>query len=330
MSKRKKATLLLSILTVIFATAALSSTIKAADTVLAITPAKTTYYTHSTPVGTTFKLNVTVYDVLDLYTWQINVTYDTSMLNCTAASLPADQVFAGKTYFAPPVVLGNGWVFYGATLLGEPAGVDATEGRLAQLTFEIISAPSTGVFRSSVDFSGIGPETFMQDTPGIDIIFTTESGTYEYWYTEYLVHDIVVGSQTYTVTTLSNGTITPVPMIFEEPPHNRTAFNITGTADAVGFVNITIPNNFMWNSGIWNVTVGGQDVVFTAVANSSHTSLYFTFTFTGTDQLTHIVAPHVIPEFSQALMLAFLMIATLGAVIFASTMRAKRHIHVRS
>ncbi len=152
----------------------------AGETRLAIIPKNNTFYPGTTPIYSTFKLNVTVYDVSDLFTWQINVTYDPSMLNCTGASLPSDHVFAGKTYFVVPANLGSGWVLYGASLLGDPPGVNVIEGRLAQLTFKIIAVPETGSLSCGIDFTTPPTKTFMLNPVGTDISFIVENGYYKY------------------------------------------------------------------------------------------------------------------------------------------------------
>lgn len=181
----EKGTLWLMILLVATITSNLYSIINASNGArLTITPQNNVFHTNTTFVYDTFTVNVTVHDIIDLYTWQINVTYDPALLNVTRAFLPDDNVFAGKNSFAVEPILAEGSVLYGATLLGEPLGVDVIEGRLAQLEFQIMSGPPTdGSVSCNLDFVGVADssETFMLKSPPQDIIsIVAESGYYEY------------------------------------------------------------------------------------------------------------------------------------------------------
>ena len=152
---------------------------------MAILPRENIFSTLENPVGSTFTVNVTVYDIIDLFTWQINVTFDPALLNMTNIYVPTDNVFAGKTLFVIDPYINVGWVIYGATLFAPEPGVNVTQGRLAQIEFQIISAPPTGESVScSLDFSGAddSTETFMLDSqrPQKDIPFLTQNGYYEY------------------------------------------------------------------------------------------------------------------------------------------------------
>jgi len=186
-SLSEKGALWLMILLVAMIASNLHSTINASNgTRLTIMPQNNIFYTNTTFVYDTFTVNVTVHDIVDLHTWQVNVTYDPVLLNVTRAFLPDDNVFTGKNPFAVEPVMEEGWVLYGATLLGlgQP-GVNVTEGRLAQIEFQILLAPPTDESVScSLNFSGTGVsyETFMLDSqdPKNDIPFVAESGYYEY------------------------------------------------------------------------------------------------------------------------------------------------------
>lgn len=166
--------------------AAMLPTVNAQAT-LAIVPQSNTFYTTTTPINSTFTVNATGYDIIDLYTWQITIDFDPAVLECVSATLPTDHVFAGLTFFVSPAVIDDiaGTVLYGATLLGGESGVNVSEGTLAQFTFKMISAPpNIGSVSSGIDFyypgADAAAETFMQDYPGAYIPFTAENGYYEY------------------------------------------------------------------------------------------------------------------------------------------------------
>lgn len=120
------------------------------------------------PPTDSFKVNVTVHDVENLYGWQIKLYFDPAILNCTAAEYPADHVFAGKQFMPVNAVIKNDSVLFGATLYGED--VFNGTGTLCQITFI-----GESVGDSSLDFDA--NETYLLDFDLNDIQMTTEQGS---------------------------------------------------------------------------------------------------------------------------------------------------------
>jgi len=100
------------------------------------------FTTATTHVGDTFEAEVWVFNVTDLFGWQLNVTFDNTMLNVVDIYLPADNIFAGKTTLPVAKDINNdaGYVLWGVSLgLGEsPVSGD---GKLCTIQFEIIAEP---------------------------------------------------------------------------------------------------------------------------------------------------------------------------------------------
>ena len=110
----------------------------------------------SLSIGQEFIVNVTVEDVVDLYTWQVQVFFDPSIINCTNAWIPAGSPFD----FAvdSPIVIDptEGWVSLGSSKLGEVPGTSGN-GTLASIQFKVM-----GVGSSGIDFSTpYGTQTFL-------------------------------------------------------------------------------------------------------------------------------------------------------------------------
>lgn len=290
-------------------------------TTVSIDPTNSIFNVWATPINSTFTINVTVTDVIDLWNWQAVLCFNTSMLHCIDAIVPTDSPF--NFPIKGLVIIDNvtGYVIMGASQIGTAPGVNGS-GVLATMTFKIIDAPTTQGESLTSNFTfceaihGSPPQpfnTFLADPDIIEMPFTPINGTYEYNWPSVntLIHEIVVDEQTYTVVTESNCTLNPVPMDFDLAEH-ALYFNISGTAENAGYVNVTIPKDFMWDD--FNVAVNGEQKVPETSANDTHTFIYFTFNFTGADQPVAITAESVVPEFSSTLiMLTMLLITTLAA-----------------
>ena len=89
-------------------------------------------------VKETVTVNVTVTNVTNLMSWRIRVFYDVSLVNCTAAWLPDDNVFAGKNPFWDWRVDfrdGRWCVQMGASIIPLLSGVFNGSGTLCRLNF---------------------------------------------------------------------------------------------------------------------------------------------------------------------------------------------------
>jgi uncharacterized protein YbaA (DUF1428 family) len=119
--------------------------------------------------------------------------------------------------------------------------------------------------------------------------------------TERYAHEIVVPNEnTYTVFTLSNSTVSPVPMEFNATGKSLS-FNVNGTG--AGFCKVTIPKSFMRGDSNWKVYVDNTEITpDTSSSNDTHTNLYFTYEFASTLPV-EIVGTWVVPEFPPLLML---------------------------
>jgi len=139
------------------------------------------YTTRQKSVGDTFTINVTVKDVTDLFSWQIGVRWNASLLNYSSISLPANHIFAGKSYLpAGPDFPEPGYLVYGVSL-GPGQKSFTGSGTLCQITFKIIKAPLPGQTLScSISFEKIGEDTFLLNSMGLDISFTTVNAQYNY------------------------------------------------------------------------------------------------------------------------------------------------------
>lgn len=115
----------------------------------------------SLTINDTFIVNATVENVVDLYGWQVELFFNSSILNCTKALLPTDNVFAGKSMVPVSPVIDNvkGSVLFGCSLMGEVSTFNGS-GTLCQIEFKI-----KAIGMSSLNFSQpYGEDTFLWDS----------------------------------------------------------------------------------------------------------------------------------------------------------------------
>lgn len=129
--------------------------------------------------GATFKINLTVADVTDLYGWQAKILFDNTVLECTSTGtqLPSNHVFTGMSYQSPAPDIRNadGYVFVMAILMSGP-GVNVTQGLLYQIQFSVIGRGLSDLSFDKINKTG---GTYMIRTDGIRIAFTPEEGLFD-------------------------------------------------------------------------------------------------------------------------------------------------------
>jgi hypothetical protein len=138
----KKTTFTLLVLTLLLSTAA---NLKWAygQTSVSVSPTTLNVGSSETELPTTFNVNITVGSVSNLYGWQVNLTFDPTIVQVTSAFLPPNNVFSDKKPIAPPAQIDN---TKGRLLLGANVGPGQTtfsgSGILCTVKFKAI-APGT-------------------------------------------------------------------------------------------------------------------------------------------------------------------------------------------
>jgi hypothetical protein len=127
-------------------------------------------------IGENTTVTVKVTNVTDLFTWQIRLYFNSTILNCTSESawLPTSHVFDNKTIVPVAAVVDsdeNGtYIDYGCTLifLGEEF---TGNGTLCQINFTGMAEGS-----SALSFGPWPSTTFLLDHDGVDITFGVTDG----------------------------------------------------------------------------------------------------------------------------------------------------------
>lgn len=144
------------------------------------------YNVTNQPPGGVFTVNITVTDVENLAAWEVNLTWDPTLLKINATEdvfVPADHVFNGfDPHFATKDISNvAGYVMWACSVgPGQPSFNGS--GRLMCAKFTVIKTPSTGetLFCNLVlDRVGLFP-TNLIDYDANEIPFTEQNGYYEY------------------------------------------------------------------------------------------------------------------------------------------------------
>jgi hypothetical protein len=263
-------------------------------------------------VGETFDINITIND-LDA---QWNMTYAEFKLLFDNNSLQFLDVVEGDflNHFGSTEFNheeGSGYTKVNITLT--PVGnYPSGSGTLATVRFNVTSSPGTSTLTLN--------DTKLLDSEMKDVLHETQDGYYQLH--ERLIHPITWETETFNIITVSNTSITPVPMNFNQT-YKLLWFNVTGYDGTVGFVNITIPKALL-NASItdWYVIVGGWPVQPIVLENATHTTLYFTFS--SSVNSVYILGTWVVPEMSIRFLLLALLMISLAGFAFAKKVQLKK------
>jgi hypothetical protein len=212
-------------------------------------------------VGTKFLANVTIADVTRLSGWQINITYDPTLLSISNQAdifLPSNHIFNGLDPRATAKTINNtaGYVMW-ACAIGPSAPKDNFNGSgvMCQIFFTVIKIPSEGEKLSCnlvLDRLGTFP-TSIVDPYADDIPFTEQNGYYEL--SSGLIHDLAVTDVEPFKTVIGQGDLS-INVTVENQGNFAETFNLTVYCSSTpiatmmdisltSHTNITI--TFIWN-----------------------------------------------------------------------------------
>ena len=125
--------------------------------------------------GSAFIVNASAENIIDLYTWQVQVEFNPTILNCTRVWIPINSKFNFPVQ--SPIIIDNtqGFASLGASLINPP-GVNGSD-TLACLEFKVI-----GRGFSNIEYSKpYGENTFLLNSKLRDIPVTVEDGSFNNW-----------------------------------------------------------------------------------------------------------------------------------------------------
>ena len=129
-------------------------------------------------VNDTFLINVIVNNASDLFSWQIHVMWDPTLLEFSKID-KAGTVFEGKTIVEALDTSTPGHVVYGQALFSPP-GVNVTIGKLCGIELKIIKGVSIlePKVECDLNITALGTDTFLLNSQGLDIPIDSVTNAY--------------------------------------------------------------------------------------------------------------------------------------------------------
>lgn len=230
-------------------------------------------------INETFKLNVTVSDVTNLNAWQITISFNPEILNCTNISIPSDNIFAGYSVFFPSPKINNSLGQLTAFCAIEGTTGVSGSGKLVTIGFKGKKIGVTSLnFLNLMEIRLDG--TYLQD-PNYNIIpsqFTV--GIVEVVSPGFQLNlfDVTQNSNVYKVAIRTNSTITNFQF---NQTFKELSFYATGSTGTGGCSIVTIPKALL-NDTLLVLLDGTPIQIFisslkTLPENSTHCFTYFNY-----------------------------------------------------
>ncbi|MGB9778252.1 MAG: dockerin type I domain-containing protein [Candidatus Bathyarchaeales archaeon] len=219
----------------------------------------------------TFNVNITVYNVTDLSAWQIKMTFNPYIIQCTNISLPQPDIFWGHYTTGLSYKIDNqqGYIiaFNG---LWEPTGVNGS-GTLCQLTLQAIdvgisSLAFTGIMQISGTYLVDSKDNLitMETTDGLITVAPENFNQYQF--------TVQVGTKTYNVSVLTNSSLTNFNF---NSTSKIMGFSLNGPDGTYGACSTSIPKELL--NGTFAITVNNQATAFSSSNDKSNNYLCFTY-----------------------------------------------------
>lgn len=171
-------------LSILFLTMANDVSPQTSSAKIVVLPVQNTFYAHQTPPGSVFVINITVDSVTDLASWQVNLTWDPTLLDFSQIWLPSDHAFSGRSVITPTPDVKNGSVVWGCALASGPywtyVSVFSGTGTLCQVELRILPPPRQLPVSCELTLANEHVDTFLLDGQGYDTEFALQNGVFTY------------------------------------------------------------------------------------------------------------------------------------------------------
>jgi hypothetical protein len=223
-------------------------------------------------IGQNFSITLKVVDVVGLYSWRIKLSFNPQILNCTGASVPQGDIFAGipTESVGPPKINNTSGIVEWLRLISDPnhPGVTGT-GNLTRIDFK-----SNNIGVSGLTLVDLNMSTYLMDKNNNLLPFTTELGEAKILKTGF-TSNLFQGTRNsivYNITIISNSTISTFNF---NPTLNQTTFNVAGPDGTIGYSGIAIRKALLLEP--FAVLVTGVAVPFKLSQDASYYFLEFTY-----------------------------------------------------
>lgn len=228
---------------------------------------------HSYPlVEESFIVNVTVTNVIDLYNWQIKLTFNPSIINCVEVTIPEDNLFADHET-TTGVEINNALGFLRAfNGLWELKGVNGS-GKLCQIKFNT-SYPGISIltFTDRMEVDG----TYLQNSEFNNIPFEASEGTVQVVgenYQLYVFH-VTQNETSYNITIYTNSNITDFN--FSELSQ-KIRFTAANTPNSTSSCTVCIPEALL--NDTFAILANGTALWYTISSDTVYQYLHFNLGF---------------------------------------------------
>jgi len=213
-------------------------------------------------IGTKFLANITITNVTWLAGWQINITYNPTLLNISNSAdifLPSNHIFNGLDPRTAAKTINNtaGYAMWACAIgPSSPRNHFNGSGTICQIFFTITKTPGEGEKLSCnliLDKVGMFP-TRLVDPDAKDIPFTEQNGYYEI--SSGLIHDVaVIGVEPFK-TVVGQGYVS-INLTAENQGNYAEVFNVTAYCNSTPIatmISISLPSGaniiitFTWNT----------------------------------------------------------------------------------
>lgn len=290
-------------------------------------PATATVYVYpatinATAAGQSFTVEIRVNNVIDLYAWQIGLTWDPDLLEIDVSGSYNGFGFGPflgtfmTDYIGSPGEINNitGEIYPPSwATRNDTTGVDGS-GTLAYIDLVAKKAGTSNVHLAEITLRNSDAEEIPTNVVGVFTVIVEENPPF---------HIVTVNNLT--------GSYPPYRLRVYDYSFNlsakRISFNVTGPPGNVTICNITIPKTLMWVDVLdeWNVTINGAPLSIqerTVTYNGTHYSIYFTC---NTSIITiQVISKYVVPEFPLIMIVTLLIISTLVVFSLGKTVKSAK------
>jgi len=218
-------------------------------------------------------VNITIQDVTDLCSWQMMLSYNPHILNCTDVFIPDDNIFSGySTTFGLEIDNANGSlvIFNG---IWATSGVDGS-GKLCSITFQALT-PGISAF----SFLSGG---YLRDSENDPIPFELIDGTIQINGEGFNLYsfNITQGETSYNITILSNSSITDFSF---NSTIQKISYYASSVENTMGSGTISIPRTLL--NGTFAILVDDSSTCYSISENALNQYLHYNYPHPTTESL---------------------------------------------
>ncbi len=269
-----------------------------------------------------FTTDITVTNVVSLYFFQVNITFDPTILNCTDVDEGPFLGTAGATWWQEVTINNyNGWVFFGNALFPAPPNGATGSGDLATVSFSVVAEGECSI---SFDSSSTKLRTLDEEGAATPIDHTTVDGTFVYP----LERDVAVTDVSPSSSSVTAGETLFLNVTVTNKGNATETFDVTVTYDSTLVGTQTVSDlaaqgsttlSFSWDTtgvteGSYTIkAVADQLSGETEIQDNTHSDLVITITARPSAMPTELVLGVILAAVAAGVIVAVLYVRRRGS-----------------